>query len=222
MALQPGTLVELSCDAESQTPEKCEDPPCVVCMHRWCLSVVEGDSAGLFMLLNRSMPWKRKFRLSRVVKHASFRRPVVSVDGIANAQCASGEPPEGAGKTLILDPRFPGHVVRPLHVLESSPTTTDGGSSATAWHAGSSTRSPGGRLPESSSTNLHVQYVVLTEPPSLFRPDYAVRWWRLDHRGPPPGGRQLGREPTQAAPSRATGGWEASSSSRPSRGECWE
>ena len=119
VVLQPGTLVELSCDAESQTPEKRDVPSCDVCMHRWRLHVFEGDSAGLFMLPNRSMPWKRKFLLSHVVKHASFRRPVVSVGGIANAQCASGELPERAGKALILDPRFPEHVVRPLHVLES-------------------------------------------------------------------------------------------------------
>jgi len=118
--LQPGTLVELSCDAEAQTPEKCDNPACEVCMHRWRLHVFEGDSAGLFMLFSRSITRKLKFRLAQVVRHASFRRPVVSVDGIANAQCASGEPPEGAGKTLILDPRFPEHVVRPLHVLESS------------------------------------------------------------------------------------------------------
>jgi len=89
-------------------------------MHRWRLNVFEGDTAGTFMLFNRSMPWKRKFNLTQVVKHASFRRPVVSVDGIANAQCASGEPPKGSGKTLILDPPFPDHVVRPLHVLESN------------------------------------------------------------------------------------------------------
>jgi hypothetical protein len=120
VALQPGTLVELSCDAESPTPEKCDVTACTVCNHRWRLHVFEGETAGLFMLFNRSMPWKKKFKLSQVMRHASFRRPVVSVDGIANAQCASGEPPEGAGKTLILDPRFPEHVVRPLHVLESS------------------------------------------------------------------------------------------------------
>ena len=110
VALQPGTLVELPCDSETPTPEKCDKPPCEVCMHRWRLHVFEGDSAGPFVFFNRSMPWKRKFRLTQVARHASFRRPVVSVDGISNAQCASGEPPEGAGKTLILDPRFPDHV----------------------------------------------------------------------------------------------------------------
>ena len=120
VALQPGTLVELTCDSESPNPVKCDKPACEVCMHRWRLHVFGGDSAGLFMLFNRSMPWKRKFCLTQVVRHASSRRPVVSVDRIANAPCASGEPPEGAGKTLILDPRFPDHVVRPLHVLESS------------------------------------------------------------------------------------------------------
>ena len=130
VALPPGTLVELSCDAESRTLEKCDNPTCDVCMHRWRPHMFEGDSAGLFMLFNRSMPWKRKFCLTQVVRHASFRRPVVSVDGIANAQCASGEPHEGAGKILILDPRFPEHVVRPLHVLESSALLDNTSSSA--------------------------------------------------------------------------------------------
>ena len=118
--LQPGTLVEPGCKMKSGVASKCGLTACPKCSHRWRLYTFEGSTAGTFIMHNRSRPLKERMSLKSAIRHAPFRHPFVSVDGTANSQCAWGEPPEGPGKTLILDPRFGHHAVRPLHVLESS------------------------------------------------------------------------------------------------------
>ena len=70
--------------------------------------------------VQQSKASSRRLDLDHVVRHSSFRRPVFSLDGIAQSQTAVGEPPEYSGKTLILDTRFNPPVVRPLHIEESS------------------------------------------------------------------------------------------------------
>jgi hypothetical protein len=71
-------------------------------------------------MYNRSRPARRRLDLDHIVKHASFRRPLYSLIGIAHAQTAVGGPPEYHGKTLVLDTRFSPAVIRPLHVMESA------------------------------------------------------------------------------------------------------
>ena len=71
-------------------------------------------------MYNRSRPARWRLDLDHIVKHAPFRRPVYSLDGIAQAQTAVGKPPEYHGKTLVLDSRFSPAVVRPLHVMGSA------------------------------------------------------------------------------------------------------
>ena len=100
---------------------KCGSSACVKCDGRWRLYRFQGGSAGTFILYNRTAPRRWRCSLEHVHTIASFRRPVVSLDGIANPQTAWGEWPEGPGKTLILDTRFKDElVIRPLHLLESS------------------------------------------------------------------------------------------------------
>ena len=120
--LQRGSLVELTCDVERRPPAslQCRDPGCLICRNKWRLHHFQGDSAATFVMYNRSRPARRRLDLDHIVKHASFRRPVYSLDGIAQSQTAVGEPPEYHGKTLVLDTRFSPAVVRPLHVMESA------------------------------------------------------------------------------------------------------
>ena len=120
--LQLGSLCEMGCTVGSDGRGiKCGSSACVKCDGRWRLYRFQGGSAGTFILYNRTAPRRWRCSLEHVHLIASFRRPVVSLDGIANPQTAWGEWPEGPGKTLILDTRFKDElVIRPLHLLESS------------------------------------------------------------------------------------------------------
>ena len=102
--LQLGSLCEMGCTVSSDGRGiKCGSSACVKCDGRWRLHRFQGDSAGTFILYNRTAPRRWRCSLEHVHRIASFRRPVVSLDGIANPQTAWGEWPEGPGKTLILD-----------------------------------------------------------------------------------------------------------------------
>ena len=120
--LQFGSLCEMGCTVGSDGRGiKCGSAACIKCDGRWRLYRFQGGSAGTFILYNRTAPRRWRCSLEHVHTIASFRRPVSSLDGIANPQTAWGEGPEGPGKTLILDTRFKDEiVVRPLHLLESS------------------------------------------------------------------------------------------------------
>lgn len=110
--------MELTCQLGK--PQCKSDKACLICHNKWCINCFQGDSAATFHMYNRAKPARRRLDLDRIVKQSSFRRPVFSLDGIAQSQTAVGEPPEYHGKTLILDTRYDPSIVRPLHLEESS------------------------------------------------------------------------------------------------------